>query len=283
MHEFSRIAPPMGSRINVETMKPIASEVPDFIRNGDTEPEFQPLALGEECPICHGAGWLRLDVPVGHPSFGRLIKCQCQVEIEAKQTARALRQNSRLAENDRRTFAAYETDTPEQTNASAVAMAFARNPDGWLVLSGRVGTGKTHLAAAIANDVQTRTGRTMIFAVVPDLLDYLRSTFDPAQSISFDRRFEEVRDCYLLVLDDIGTENATPWAREKLFQIINHRYNEHLPTIFTTNQPDSAIDERILSRMLDTALSRRVVFAGDDFRRRGDLTYRRGDRSSRTR
>jgi DNA replication protein DnaC len=118
----------------------------------------------------------------------------------------------------------------------------------------------------------------MIFAVVPDLLDYLRSAFDPTQRLSYDSRFEEVRDCYLLVLDDIGTENATPWAREKLFQIINHRSNDNLPTVFTTNQPDAAIDERILSRMLDTSLSRRIILTGDDYRRRGDPTYTRGKR-----
>jgi DNA replication protein DnaC len=80
------------------------------------------------------------------------------------------------------------------------------------------------------------------------------------------------------VLDDLGTENATPWAREKLYQIINHRYNERLPTVITSNQRDDAIDERILSRMLDRDLSTRLTLVGEDFRRRGDPTYVRGRR-----
>jgi DNA replication protein DnaC len=115
-----------------------------------------------------------------------------------------------------------------------------------------------------------------MFAVVPDLLDHLRATFEPSRGIDYDDRFNKIRNTFLLVLDDLGTENTTPWAREKLYQIVNHRYNERLPTVITTNQPDSAIDERILSRMLDRSLSDRLNFTGDDYRRRGDPTYTRG-------
>src|SRR6188768_3604344 len=116
-------------------MRPIASDIPEFVRTASAEPEYISSADGEVCPICQGAGWLRIDVPIGHPSFGRLIKCSCQKDIEARQAARALRQNSRLAENDRRTFAAFEADQPEQKRALEMARAFARNPEGWLVFS----------------------------------------------------------------------------------------------------------------------------------------------------
>ena len=44
-----------------------------------------------------------------------------------------------------------------------------------------------------------------------------------------DDRFTAIRGAFLLVLDDLGTENTTPWAREKLYQIFNHRYVERLP------------------------------------------------------
>ncbi len=56
--------------------------------------------------------------------------------------------------------------------------------------------------------------------VVPDLLDHLRATFSPSSTVSLDRRFEEVRTTPLLILDDLGTQSATPWAREKLYQIV---------------------------------------------------------------
>ncbi len=95
--------------------------------------------------------------------------------------------------------------------------------------------------------------------VVPDLLDHLRATFSPHSQISYDKRFEEVRTAPLLILDDLGTESATPWAREKLYQIINYRYNARLPTVITTATPIEELDPRLATRMLD--VSRCTPFA----------------------
>lgn len=230
------------------------------------------------CPICDGAGWLRLDVPLGHPSFGRLFKCECTQRSAERARANEMRRLSQLDGLENKSFATFEASTPELKRALETAKAFAQDLSGWLVLTGPCGTGKTHLAAAIANETLNVSDQTVMFAVVPDLLDHLRATFDPSEGIAYDQRFSDIRNTYLLVLDDIGTENATPWAREKLYQIINHRYNERLPTVITSNQPDSAIDERILSRMLDRDLSQRLQMNGDDYRRRGDPTYMRGRR-----
>jgi DNA replication protein DnaC len=120
------------------------------------------------------------------------------------------------------------------------------------VLSGPYGCGKTHLAAAIANH-QVAVGRaTPMFVVVPDLLDHLRATFSPASGTTLDRVFEQVKSTSLLVLDDLGTESATPWAREKLFQLLNHRYAARLPTVITTTATINEIDPRLQSRMMDT-------------------------------
>jgi DNA replication protein DnaC len=89
---------------------------------------------------------------------------------------------------------------------------------------------------------------------VPDLLDHLRATFSPTSSVSYDRRFEDVRTSALLVLDDLGTQATTPWVREKLYQLFNHRYNAALPTVITTADPLDDIDPRLRSRMLDARL-----------------------------
>jgi len=153
------------------------------------------------------------------------------------------------------------------------AKAFAQNPEGWLVLTGASGCGKTHLAAAIANQCIVN-GHTVLFIVVPDLLDHLRATFSPSSDITYDELFEQVRNVPLLILDDLGTQSSTPWAREKLYQIINHRYNAQLPTVITTNNPIEELDERLRTRLTDAALSQvclveqREPPPGDSF---GDL------------
>ncbi|TAH52596.1 MAG: AAA family ATPase [Chloroflexota bacterium] len=127
---------------------------------------------------------------------------------------------------------------------------YAEAPEGWLVLTGEYGCGKTHLAAAIANE-REEAGDTTLFIVVPDLLDHLRATFNPNSAVSYDRRFDEIRTAQFLVLDDLGTESATPWAKEKLFQIVNYRYAARLPTVFTTTQSIEEIEPRLRSRMYD--------------------------------
>lgn len=137
--------------------------------------------------------------------------------------------------------------------ALEAATRFANNPHGWLVLMGSYGSGKTHLAAAIAN-YRTQLGDLPLFVVVPDLMDHLRATFSPTSSTTLDRRFEEVRTAQLLVLDDLGTQSSTPWVKEKLYQLFNHRYNAELPTVITTSISMSEMDPRLRSRMMDTRL-----------------------------
>lgn len=131
------------------------------------------------------------------------------------------------------------------------AHEFAENPVDWLVFnSASFANGKTHLAAAIANHVVNR-GEPVLFIVVPDLLDHLRASFNPAAGVRYDKRFDEVKTAPLLILDDLGTESATAWAREKLYQLFNYRYNARLPTVITTATPIDELDPRLEARMLD--------------------------------
>jgi len=135
------------------------------------------------------------------------------------------------------------------------SQSYATNPNGWLVIVGPAGSGKTRLAAAIANE-RIADGQPVFFVTVADLLDHLRSTFAPDSDVGYDQMFEQVRSTPLLILDDLGNESATPWAQEKLAQILGHRYNEKLPTIVTTKGPISTVDERISGRLTDPTVSR---------------------------
>lgn len=145
------------------------------------------------------------------------------------------------------------------------ARAFAESAEGWLVLQGAYGCGKTHLAAAIANEAVAR-GVPTLFLTVPDLLDVLRFAFD-TQDVRFEERFEQIRSADFLVLDDFGTQNASPWAREKLFQILNFRYINRLPTIVTTNLALAQIEGRLRSRLSDPDLVTQVHILAPDYRR----------------
>ncbi|PWB68832.1 MAG: DNA replication protein DnaC [Anaerolineales bacterium] len=161
-----------------------------------------------------------------------------------------------------KTFGTFEERANESLQADELkslqkalkaAHTFAEKPKGWLVMMGTYGSGKTHLAAAIAN-YRAGLGDPPLFVMVPDLLDHLRATFSPNSNVTFDRRFDEIRTAPLLVLDDLGTQSMTPWVREKLYQLFNHRYNAELPTVITTSDSLDEMDARIRSRLLDGKL-----------------------------
>jgi DNA replication protein DnaC len=249
---------------NRQQSKPANQEIPPSSRAQAT------------CPVCRGTGYLREDVPVEHPRFGRIIPCQCtQAQLEERRLSE-LQAVSNLDALARYTFDSFSPDgvgpTVEQhTNLRRVyrgARTFADDPRGWLVLLGGYGCGKTHLAAAIANE-QLAKGRPALFVVVPDLLDHLRATYSPHSTVTYDERFKQVRDAPLLILDDLGAQSSTEWAQEKLFQIFNYRYNARLPTVITSNLELEDFDIRIRSRLADVDLVQIETIKAPDFRGSG--------------
>lgn len=256
--------------------------IPINTQRGSTPPsssgeasETDPLPLPPNtCPLCRGAGYTTLAVPITDPNFGRLIHCVCKLqEIEERNFTELTRWSNLDAFSDK-VFERFDAQVPGVDEALAVARQYAQTPDGWLLLMGNCGCGKTHLAASIALEVTRQHNLKALFTIVPDLLDHLRSTYHPTSPISYDERFEQVRSVALLVLDDLGTESPTPWAQEKLFQIINHRYNEKLSTVFTSNVDLDYMDYRIRSRLLDRRLCRHVYIEAADYRQR-DVPQRR--------
>jgi DNA replication protein DnaC len=134
------------------------------------------------------------------------------------------------------------------------ARRFAGDPSGWLTLQGLNGCGKTHLSAAIANRVLSR-GVGVFFAVVPDLLDHLRASFAPGHEVAYDELFDQVRNAPLLILDDLGAQHTSPWAQEKLYQIVNYRTVAGLPGVVTTDRNFDELKQlhpRIWARLGDT-------------------------------
>jgi DNA replication protein DnaC len=224
------------------------------------------------CPICGGIGYVRHDRSIDDPDFGILEVCECQRAKKQKESTQRLYQVSNLDVFKEMTFENFDikgiSGGMEINKTLEVAFNasenYARHLKGWLLLMGGFGCGKTHLAAAIASQVVSFGVKTL-FLTVPDLLDWLRFTFS-SQETTYEKRFEEIRDIPFLVLDDLGTQNATSWAQEKLFQIINHRYIHKLPTVITTNLSWSQIEDRVSSRLQDRDLVVKVQIDAQDFR-----------------
>lgn len=216
---------------------------------------------------------MRLEVPVGHPDFGRLQVCSCRQNQVSQQIRQRLFALSNLDELSHLTFENFQPRgliglSPRQADSLELAYnharQFAQTLKGWLLLQGGYGCGKTHLAAAIAN-FAVGMGVPTLFITVPDLLDTLRFAYNDPEA-TFEERFEEIRSAPLLVMDDFGTQNATSWAQEKLFQILNYRYINRLPLVITTNLPLDDIEPRIRSRLMDPQLVTRVNILAPDFR-----------------
>lgn len=134
-----------------------------------------------------------------------------------------------------------------------------------IILSGTVGTGKTHLAVSIANFVINNYQYSIVYRTSIQLLNSIRQNFgqnDPTPIlISAD----------LLILDDLGKENKTGWVGEKLFEIINARYEDYKPIVITTNLDMTSLSSHIgdacFSRLREVCRGTFLDMVGSDYRK----------------
>lgn len=265
----SRTSTPTSSSAN-----PHASDAGSGITNKNLT-AFGQTGLGESviCPVCRGVGFYVLDLPFGHPEFGRAVPCHCRDQERLERRMRKLQMISSHSLLSHLTFASFNPvlsnlDAEKALNLRSIfdtCVTYAQNPDGWLLLMGTYGCGKTHLAAAVANE-RSSMGYPVIFMTAPDLLDQLRSAYSPNTDSSYDERFEQLRTAPLLVLDDLGAQSSTPWAQEKLFQLLNYRYNLQLPTVITTNLRLDELEPRLRSRLMDAELVNPRTILAPDYR-----------------
>lgn len=182
----------------------------------------------------------------------------------------------------------FETFTARPGTAKAIAAAravVACERDG-LVLCGNPGTGKTHLAVAMLAErlrawlemypdeaidrvvdgyavVSRRPPLTVRLVSVPSFLDLLRSRIRFADAVD---PLPDLIAADLLVLDDLGREKVTDWASERLYVLVNERYNAMRPTVVTSNYPPATLAERgydaVVSRLSEGGPAL-VISAGD--------------------
>jgi len=219
-----------------EASKPITHEAYQAVL---AEQSARLKAMPGACPTCGiagGMGFLREDVPIGHPDFGKAVPCP---DCNLSRLPGLLRERSQLAGwlKDA-TFENYRQGRGNQAGLEA-ARAFAEAPLGWLTLWGTWGPGKTHLLAAIVNHL-TAAGIAAVYFTLPDLLSELRKCLEPGGDITLTALFERVRRVRVLALDEADPDkvNLTSWARETIYRLLDARYREldSLGTAFATNK-----------------------------------------------
>jgi DNA replication protein DnaC len=200
-----------------------------------------------------------------------------QREIERQQRVERIMRKSQLPPRfQRRTFSNFR-ETPASAGPLNIAREYADNfkeqlaAGQGLIFTGGVGTGKTHLAAAITLHVLNQ-GYSVIFGTVTTLLGRIRQTYDEDAQETERQVIDELVNVSLLVIDDLGKEKPTPWVEQMLYEIINARYEEEKPLIITTNTSMREIQDRyentgpaIVSRIVE--MCRGVKVDGDDWRK----------------
>ncbi len=194
------------------------------------------------CPECEGSGWVI--APDG--GAGRARPCACRQRQRAAHLLATAAIPDRYLHCKIPSFFVSSPDAHEhnqlvqaRTTAQGYVDQFLKEGGGWtesgLLFIGPPGTGKTHLAVGVLRELIKRYGVRGRFAEFGSLLHQIQATFDPGSQESKHAVLDPLTEADVLVLDELGAQQATPWVRDILYLIINQRYLRRLPTIFTTN------------------------------------------------
>lgn len=188
-------------------------------------------------------------------------EAQDEIEAQARQERERIQKKLGNAMIPHRfvskTFADYRAESEGQKKALSVCREYADNfrthfdAGRCLLLLGKPGTGKTHLAAAIANQLVTTTAATAVYRTVGGILQHIKGSFDRESGYSEMEAFDSYANAHLLIIDEVGATKPTEFELATLFQIINARYEELMPTVIISNLPPKSLPEALGERCVD--------------------------------
>jgi len=251
-------------------------------KNSDKVPEVKDI-----CPVCHNSGW---EIITDQDGYEVYRKCKCG--IYQRQIMQNRLRFAKIPENfkdmrlDSFDIAIYRSDTSRNEAAAALEgvkywlnnfKIMQERGMGLYLYSEIKGSGKTRMAASVANEVIYKKNTQVKFATSLQILQEIKNTWDRQNNEGYteNKLLEDLARTQILIIDDFGTEQVKDWASERFYQIINGRYIDKKITIFTSNmsldnlQYDDRITNRIKERTFQIPFpeeSVRDIIAEDNLR-----------------
>jgi DNA replication protein DnaC len=233
----------------------------------------------------HGSYEARQLAPVFEGAKIIITPCPaCSAEASAKAEAK----DRQRVENDRRdkiarllnrafiperfsdrTLDSYRAETPGQQRALKIAKRYAEafgekaNRGASLVLAGKPGTGKTHIACGIARELIEQKQLSAVFLTVLQALRHIKSTYRKDSEKSESDAIDDLLQPDLLILDEVGAQLGSEHEKMLMFEIINERYQDCKATILISNLNADELGEFLGDRVIDRFRESGAVVAFD--------------------